>query len=79
MMTLRGDRGSILGVRPNLLVVPPSLEEDARTLLKATTIAEVTGGTVSVTGGLSGSPGVVVPVTNVWYQSCDLLVTPFLA
>ena len=26
MMSLRGDRGGILGVNPNLLVVPPSLE-----------------------------------------------------
>ncbi len=78
MMSLRGDRGGILGVMPNLLVVPPSLEENARTLLRATTIAEVVGGSVPVTGG-TAAPGAVVPVTNVWHQSADLLVTPFLA
>lgn len=67
MMSLRGDRGGILGVTPNLLVVPPSLESDARTLLKATSVAQI------VTGGNA------VPVTNVWHESANLIVTPFLA
>ena len=58
MAELRGDRGQILGVTPSLLVVPPSLEKDARTLLKATSIAAT---------------------TNVWHESADLLVTPFVA
>ncbi len=78
MMMTRGDRGGILGIIPNLLVVPPSLEENARTLLKATTVAEITGGTVPATGGTAGA-GLVVPVTNVWHESADLIVTPFLA
>lgn len=30
MQTYRGDRGRILGVKPNVLVVPPALEEEAR-------------------------------------------------
>ncbi|MCA8878608.1 MAG: Mu-like prophage major head subunit gpT family protein [Rhodobacteraceae bacterium] len=30
MMTLRGDQGRMLGLVPNVLVVPPSLEADAR-------------------------------------------------
>lgn len=33
MMDMRGDRGRKLGIRPNLLVVPPSLEGAARKLL----------------------------------------------
>lgn len=35
MMSLRGDKAQILNVRPNLMVVPPTLEEDARNLLAA--------------------------------------------
>lgn len=33
MMTLRGDQGRILGVKPTVMVVPPALEEAARVLL----------------------------------------------
>lgn len=33
MMTLKGDKGRPLGVRPTVLVVPPELESSARTLL----------------------------------------------
>lgn len=29
MMRLRGDQGRILGIKPNTLVVPPELEDDA--------------------------------------------------
>lgn len=36
MQGFRGDRGRILGVKPNLLVVPPSLEEAARKIVAAT-------------------------------------------
>lgn len=70
MTSLRGDRGGILGVMPNVLVVPPALEANARTLLKATTVAEV----VTVGGVQTAVPG-----TNIWYGSADLIVTPFLA
>jgi phage major head subunit gpT-like protein len=40
MGVLRGDRGRLLGIKPNVLVVPRSLEEAGRTLLKA----ELSGG-----------------------------------
>lgn len=33
IMGYRGDKGRILGVRPNVLVVPPVLEEDARAVV----------------------------------------------
>ena len=36
MQGFRGDRGRILGVKPNLLVVPPSLEEAARKIVATT-------------------------------------------
>lgn len=35
MMNLRGDQGRILGLRPNVLVVPPSLEAAARRIVMA--------------------------------------------
>ena len=36
MMKRKGDKGRLLGVNPNVLVVPPSLEPVARKVLKAT-------------------------------------------
>jgi phage major head subunit gpT-like protein len=35
MMELRGDQGRVLGLKPNVLVVPPSLEEDALQVVAA--------------------------------------------
>lgn len=35
MMELRGDQGRVLGLKPNVLVVPPVLEEPARQIAKA--------------------------------------------
>lgn len=35
MMSLRGDTGKLLGVTPNLLMVPPALEEEGRLILNA--------------------------------------------
>lgn len=70
MMALKGDRGTILGVNPNVLVVPPSLEAAARKLLKATSVADI----VTV-----GETEQAVPGTNVWHESADLIVTPYLA
>ncbi|KAB2878118.1 MAG: hypothetical protein F9K38_11775 [Pseudorhodoplanes sp.] len=70
MMNMRNDRGHIIGVEPNLLVVGPSLEGVARRLLKATSI-----------GNLDGATGAELPnwaESNIWYQSADLIVTPFL-
>lgn len=58
MGELRGDRGEVLGIMPTLMIVPPSLEADARAVLKA---AQVDG------------------TTNVWADSAELLVTPFVA
>lgn len=37
MMTLRGDQGRVLGVRPSVLVVPPELEAAARRIVVGTT------------------------------------------
>lgn len=37
MSTIRGDKGRILGIRPTVLVVPPTLEEAALTLVNAAT------------------------------------------
>ncbi len=70
MMALKGDRGTILGVNPNVLVVPPSHEAAARKLLKATSVAD----TVTI-----GGTEQAVPATNIWHESAELIVTPFLA
>ena len=35
MMSFRGDNGRILGIMPNMLVLPPSLEEAALEILNA--------------------------------------------
>ncbi|PWB84382.1 MAG: hypothetical protein C3F11_01630 [Methylocystaceae bacterium] len=71
MMKMRNDRGHVIGVEPNLLVVGPYLEASARRLLKATSIGNIDAPTTGAT-----VPGVAE--TNIWYQSADLIVTPFL-
>lgn len=58
MAGFKADGGKILVVKPNLLVVPPALEQAARDLVKAPT-------------GAAGA-------SNSWYQSADLVVTPYL-
>lgn len=40
MMTLRGDQGRVLGIRPSVLVVPPELEAAARRIV----VGSMTGG-----------------------------------
>ena len=65
MMGLENADGRKLGIIPNLLVVPPSLEGAARELLKAQTIIGD-----STAGGSK---------TNVWQGSAELLVIPELA
>jgi phage major head subunit gpT-like protein len=68
MGSLKNAAGRPLGIRPNLLVVPPSLETTARTILKAGIIFE------AGSGGKGGAG-----VTNVWEGTADLLVVPELA
>jgi len=62
MMQLTNDEGVPLGVRPNLLVVPPSLEAQAKDVL----MAELAG----VAG--EGTK------TNIWRGTAELLVVPWL-
>ncbi len=59
MMGLRGDNGKPLGIRPTLLVAPPSLEKQALEVLKAERDA--------------------AGATNVYRDTAQLLVTPWLA
>ena len=59
MMGFKSDGGKIMGITPNLLVVPPSLEGAARDLVKAPT-------------AISGS-------SSTWYQSAEVIVSPYLA
>ncbi len=65
MMTLENADGRKLGVKPNLLVVPPSLEGTARELLNAQYVIgdDTAGGAKS----------------NVWQGTAEILVVPELA
>ena len=64
MMSLTNAEGRPLQVRPTLLVVPPSLEGTARTLLNAEVII--------------GDPTAGGSQTNIWRGSAELLVVPGL-
>ncbi len=64
MMSVKNAEGRPLGLKPNLLLVPPSLEAEAREILQAQFII---GDPVS--GGAK---------TNVWQGTADLLVVPEL-
>lgn len=68
MMAYKGESGEALGVRPNLLVVPPQLEGEARMILNADFIAPGTYGGTNV-----GS------ISNPLKGSAELLVIPELA
>lgn len=58
MRTLTGDHGRPLGIRPNLLVVPPSLQFTAARLLNAELVND--GGGVQVSNLLKGSLNLLV-------------------
>ncbi len=64
MMTVKNADGRPLGIKPSLLVVPPSLEEAAREILQAQFIVGD-----PVNGGYK---------TNIWQGTADLLVVPEL-
>lgn len=65
MMSYTGEDGEPLGVMPNLLIVPPQLENQGRTILNADMIAD--------------PGGIAAGVTNVLKSSASLLVVPELA
>ena len=65
MQSLVADNGRPLGVSPTHLIVPPSLDRDARRLLVSGLTAQTVG-------------GVTVAATNEWAASAELLMTPYL-
>lgn len=65
MMSLTNAEGMPLGIRPNLLVVPPVLESKAREILNAQFII--------------GDPSAGGSKSNIWQGTADLLVVPELA
>ncbi len=65
MMSLKNTEGRPLGIRPNLLMVPPALEAQAREILQAQFII--------------GDPNAGGAKSNVWQGTADLLVVPELA
>jgi phage major head subunit gpT-like protein len=65
MMSLSNSEGRPLGIKPSLMVVPPSLEAQAREILQAQFII--------------GDPTSGGSKTNIWQGTADLLVVPELA
>jgi phage major head subunit gpT-like protein len=63
MMQYSNEEGMPLGIRPSLLVVPPSLESQAKEILQADLL------------GITGEN----PKTNVWKGTAELLVVPWLS
>ena len=66
MMEMRDDEGRPLGIKPDTLVVPPSLESDALKLLNNGTRIEIVG-------------DVPVPCQNEWMNTAKPLVTAWAA
>jgi phage major head subunit gpT-like protein len=64
MMSIKNADGRPLGIKPSLLVVPPSLEQSAREILQAQFIV--------------GDPTNGGYKTNIWQGTADLLVLPEL-
>jgi phage major head subunit gpT-like protein len=64
MMALSNAEGRSLGLRPHVLIVPPSLEAQAREILQAQFII--------------GDPTAGGSKTNIWQGTADLLVVPEL-
>lgn len=64
-----GESGLALGIRPNVVLVPPQLEWDARQIFESTTVA-----TASNAGETS-----VGAVENVFAGTCKVIVCPELA
>jgi phage major head subunit gpT-like protein len=65
MMSLKGDGGRSLGVKPTTLVVPPSLEGAAMRLLNNGTRVETVNDTP-------------IAIQNEWAKTAKLIVTSFL-
>ncbi len=63
MMSMKNEEGRPLGIIPNLLVVPPELEAQAKEILLAELVGIGGGGTKS----------------NIWRGTAELLVVPWLA
>lgn len=67
MMELKGDEGRPLGIKPNVLVVPPSLEGDALRLLNNGSRIEEVGATPDY-----------VAITNEWAGTAQAIVSAWL-
>jgi phage major head subunit gpT-like protein len=70
MMAFKGDGGRPLGVKPNVLIVPPSLEGAAMRLLNNGTRVENVD---------TGSGIVPVALQNEWAKTAEPIITPWLA
>ncbi len=62
MQTMRGDEGRLLGIRPDTLVVPPSLESKARKIVSSALTAE---------GGTNEWAGTATPIISPWLAEAE--------
>jgi phage major head subunit gpT-like protein len=72
MMLYKGESGTPLGILPNLLVVPPTLEMQARRIVKSSMIPAASGVAAPETNVLEGAAEIVVAYDlqafpNAWY------------
>lgn len=70
MMARKGENGEVLGVIPNLLVVPPQLEHIARQIVMADFVVNTAGATPAAGAAM---------MTNVMKGTADVLMIPELA
>lgn len=62
MQTMRGDEGRLLGIRPDTLVVPPSLESKARKIVSSALTTE---------GGTNEWAGTATPIISPWLAEAE--------
>jgi len=74
MSALRGDHGHPLGIMPNKLVVPTTLEGPGRRLLNT----QLKSQTTTLDNGDAGNVIVNGAGSNEWAGSADLIITPWL-
>ena len=78
MMSYKGVDGQPLGVRPNLLVVPPALEDAGRTILNAEFIAQGETNTMKGTADLLVIPELANEATTWYLLATSWPIRPFV-
>lgn len=79
------DAGEPMGIRPNLLVVPPQLEDTAKRILTTDVLARSVGGTVAADDNIHRNTAEILVIeeladaASTWYLlSTDMPIRPFV-